>query len=96
MIALVVAVICEALVEYSKSIVRAFTNGEKKTAITQVCAILISILLCFLANADIFALCGITFTYPIVGIILTGIFASRGANYVSDLIKKIQGVGNDG
>ena len=33
---------------------------------------------------------GVTFAAPWIGILLTGIFASRGANFVSDLFKKLQ------
>ena len=90
MMPFVVAVVCEALIEYTKTIIKAFSEGDKKTAITQLCAIIIAIVLCFCANADVFAMCGFAFPTPYVGIILTGIFGSRGANYVSDILKKIK------
>jgi uncharacterized membrane protein AbrB (regulator of aidB expression) len=84
------AVIVEAIVEYGKTIGKAFTSGDVKTAVTQLCAILISTVLCFTAGANLFAVLGIKFGIPWVGTLLTGIFASRGANFVSDLVKKIQ------
>jgi hypothetical protein len=52
-------------------------------------AILASVLLCFAAGADLFKVVGITFAWPWVGVVLTGILGSRGANYLSDLLGKI-------
>lgn len=83
------AIVIEALVEYGKSIGKAFTDGEWKTAVTQICALAISIGICLLANADLFAVVGIEFAWHPLGTVLTGIFASRGANFVSDLIGKL-------
>ena len=90
-IALVImlAVIIEALVEYGKSIGKAFMDKQVKTAITQLCAVGVGILFCGAAGADMFAAVGVEFAIPWLGIILTGIFASRGANFVSDLVSKL-------
>lgn len=86
---LVVAVLVEAFVEYGKSIGKMFTEGEVKTAVTQLCAIVVSVVLCLLAGADLFAAVEIAFEWPWVGVMLTGVLASRGANYVSDFVKKL-------
>lgn len=86
---IVLAIVTEALVEYGKSIGKAFAGGDKKTALTQLAAIAASVLLCFAAGADLFQVVGITFAWPWVGVVLTGILGSRGANYLSDLIGKI-------
>ena len=43
------------------------------------------ILLCILANVDFFALVGVELSIPIVGIVLSGLLVSRGANFVHDL-----------
>ena len=83
------AIVIEALVEYAKSIGKAFMDGEWKTAVTQLCALAISVAVCFLAQADMFAVIGIEFLWYPLGTVLTGIFASRGANFVSDLIGKL-------
>lgn len=88
------AVLVEAVVEYAKSIGKMFTEKSYRTAITQLSAAVIAILLCFAANANLFEVLGITFTAPWIGIVLTGLFASRGANFVSDLIKRIQRIKN--
>ena len=45
---------------------------------------------CFAAGADIFALMGISFSVHWLGTLLTGIVISRGSNYASDLIKRLQ------
>lgn len=83
------AVTVEALVEYGKSIGKAFAERRAKTAITQICAVIVSVLLCFAAGADMYALIGVELVYPWIGVLLTGIFASRGANFVSDLAGKL-------
>lgn len=83
------AVVTEALIEYGKSIGRAIVGNDKKAAITQVAAIVLSVLLCFATGADLFQIVGINFAWPGVGVVLTGILGSRGANYLSDFIAKI-------
>ena len=47
----------------------------------------------FELETDLFAALGLAFAARWVGVVLTGLFASRGANYVSDLLKKLQGLG---
>ena len=86
---IMLAVTVEALVEYGKSIGKAFADKQAKTAITQLCAMAVSVGLCGLAGADMYAVIGVPFAVPWVGTILTGIFASRGANFVSDLFGKL-------
>ena len=90
---LMMAVTVEALVEYGKSIGKAVIAGEAKTAITQLAAMIISVLLCFAVGADFYAALGVEFAFPWIGTLLTGVFASRGANFVSDLIGRLQGAG---
>ena len=75
-----------------KSFVAAFSTGDKKTAITQLAAVAIAVTLCFSTGADMFSALGIAFDWPTIGVVLTGIFLSRGSNYISDFIKKMRGV----
>lgn len=82
------AIITEAIIEYAKTILKMVEDGEKKTAITQCVAIVLCVSLAFAFDADIFEYVGITVNH-IVGIILTGIIASRGANYIHDFLKRI-------
>ena len=86
----VIAVIVEAVVEYAKSVYNLIAQRDFKTILLQAAAIAVAVLLCFSANADLFSALDIRFSHAWVGVLLTGIFASRGANYVSDLIGKLQ------
>jgi hypothetical protein len=79
-------------VEYGKTIGKAVASGGWKTAVTQLTAIAVAVLLCFMTGGDLFAAVGITFAWPWVGVVLTGVLISRGANYVSDFVKKLQNV----
>lgn len=85
---LLLAVTVEAIVEYAKSIISAF-SGDKRSAALQIFAVAISVMICFAAGSDMYAALGVNFAYSWVGVLLTGIFASRGANYLSDLIGKL-------
>lgn len=93
---LVLAVTVEALVEYGKTIAAAFAGGQSKAAVIQLCAVAVAVGLCILAGADLYAALGVPFSLPFVGAVLTGIFASRGANFVSDLIGKLRIKNNNG
>jgi hypothetical protein len=93
---IMVAIVCEALVEYFKTIMKIIELKEYKTAITQGITIALGIGLAFVFNLQLFnnALSefydGISIN-PTIDIILTGILFSRGANYFSDLVTKLTG-----
>ena len=89
---IVSAIMVEAFIEYFKTIAKAFKEGGWKTAITQLAAIALGVFLCLMTGSDLFAVLGIEFAWAWLGVILTGIIISRGANYVSDFIKRLQGV----
>ncbi len=86
---LTLAVTVEGLVQYIKTL----AQGEKKAAGIQLGALVIAVGLCILSGADVYGALGITFSVPYVGCVLTGIFASRGANYASDILGKLQKAG---
>ena len=88
----VLAIVVEAFVEYGKQIGKAFLSGAWKTAVTQLAAIVAAVFLCLTANADLFLAVGLEFSWPWLGTVLTGVIISRGANYVSDFVKRLQGV----
>lgn len=90
-LAIMMAVTVEGTVEICKSIIRAFVSSDIKTAVTQVAALVISVALCLAAGADAYAALGVEFHTPFLGMVLTGILASRGSNYISDFIKRLQG-----
>lgn len=86
---LVMAIVVEALIEYAKIIGKAFLDGGWKIAVTQLTAIALGVLLCLSTGGDLFAVVDITFDWPWLGIVLTGVLISRGANYVSDFAKRL-------
>lgn len=92
LLAIVMAVTVEALIEYVKQIAKALSSGEVKAAATQVVSILLGVLLCLTVGADVYGALGVAFAVPWVGTVLTGIFASRGSNYISDLAKRLQNI----
>ena len=92
---LMMAVTVEGLIEYGKTVGKAMLDKQYKTAITQGTALILSVLLCFAVGADFYAVLNVQFTLPWVGCLLTGIFASRGATFVSDLFKKLQTLGDN-
>ena len=84
------AVIVEALIEYAKSIGKAIQGGSWKTAVTQITAIACAIVLCFATGADLFAAIDLAFKWDWLGVVLTGVIISRGANYASDFVARLQ------
>ena len=92
---IIIAVVLEALVEYGKTIDKMITSRAYKTAITQGITILLGIGLAFVFNLQLFngAMSefyeGLTINSTI-DMILTGILFSRGSNYFSDLVSKLQ------
>lgn len=52
----------------------------------------LGVLLCLAVGADVYSALGVAFAVPWVGTALTGIFASRGSNYISDLAKRLQNI----
>ena len=93
LLALAMAVTVEGLIEYVKTLGKAVLEKAWKTAAMQGCALALGIALCFAVGADLYAALGVTFALPWVGTLLTGIFASRGSNYLSDLIGRLRGAG---
>jgi len=86
---LVIAATVEALWETLKM----FWDGEKVDA-NRIGSAVLGILLCILANVDFFVLVGVELSIPIVGVILSGLLVSRGANFVHDLLKIVYEIQN--
>ena len=83
------AVLVEGLIQYGKTIAQAFETGEKRTGIIQLISIIIGVLIAFAFGANAFEALGMAVN-PMIGIFLTGIVISRGSNYASDLLKRIE------
>ncbi len=88
---LILAITVEGLVEYGKNLYNFFSTKDKKTLLVQLGALVISCALLMLAKgrADLYAIVGVEFEAPFLGRLLTGIFASRGANHIFDLFKRL-------
>lgn len=83
---IVLAITVEAVVEYGKLLIK-----ERRIVWPQVAALFLGVSLSILAGTDLYATIGVSFAAPIVGMVLTGLLFSRGANYISDLVKRMQG-----
>jgi len=84
---IILGTLCEAVVEWAKDIAPAIEGTKAK-----VLSLVVGLVLAFGAGQNLFALIGIEFTYPVVGVILSGMVISRGSNYIHDLIKRIGAV----
>lgn len=82
---LVLAVLCEAIWETLKLL---WENG--KASLDRIGALAVGLILTITTRMDILALVGLPSITPLVGMILGGIIISRGANFVHDLIKRVQ------
>lgn len=88
-LALVCAVIVEGLVSYAETIYDYFEQGDVKKAIKQIGAIVLAILFAFEIKVTLIAFLADAVVSPMFDMIVSGIFMSRGANYLFDFIKMI-------
>lgn len=88
-LALVCAVIVEGLVSYAETIYDYFEQGDVKKAIKQIGAIVLAILFAFQIKVTLIAFLADAVVSPVFDMIVSGIFMSRGANYLFDFIKMI-------
>ncbi len=84
---IILALIGEALWETLKL---TWQNG--KLSIDRVGALLIGELLAIGTGLDLMAMVGVPLKIPYVGMILTGLLISRGANFIHDLLASISNV----
>jgi len=81
----VIAFIVEAVWETLKMIWQ-----QGKVSVDRIGALAVGLLVAFASGIDLFELVEVPLQIPYVGLALTGILISRGANFIHDLIKKIQ------
>lgn len=84
---IIVAILVEAIWENIKMVYQ-----EGKLSMSMIGSLVISIIICVIANVDIFPVVGVSMSIPFIGSILTGIVVSRGANFVNDLFSKLKEV----
>ena len=85
---ILMTIVVEGIVTYTKE-----WFVDKKIAWQQFMAIGLGILVCVGYSMDLFALFGLASAIPHLGTTLTGILIARGSNYIFDLIKKLQSLG---
>lgn len=83
---IVVAILVEAIWENLKMI-----YDKNKLNFNMIGSLLLSMIVCVLAQINIFEIVGINLIVPVIGSLMTGIIVSRGANFVNDLFKKLKG-----
>jgi hypothetical protein len=67
---------------------------EGKLNVDRIGSAILGIVLCVLAEVNFFAIVGIELSVPIVGVVLSGLLVSRGANFVHDLLKIVYEIQN--
>jgi hypothetical protein len=85
LILVVAAMIVESVWETFKMIWQ-----EGKLSIDKIGALILGVLIAIAGSLDLPKLVGINLFIPFLGMILTGVLMSRGANFVHDLLGKIQ------
>lgn len=81
---LILALIGESIWETLKM---TWQNG--KVSVDRIGALIIGLLLAFGSGLDLLALVGVPLVIPYLGVFLTGLLISRGANFVHDLIASV-------
>lgn len=82
---IVVAILVEAIWENIKMIYQ-----NNKFSISMIGSLVIAIIICILANVDIFKMVGIDMKVTVISNIFTGVICSRGANFISDLFTRLK------
>ncbi len=89
-VVIMLAITIEGLVEYAKNLISLASTPDKKPFFIQMGAVTAAIIIAILADADFYSGLGVVFAWPMVGNIFTGIFISRGSNYVSDFVGRLK------
>lgn len=82
---IVIAILAEAIWENLKMIWQ-----EGKLSIDKLGALIVSVIIAIATQLDIFAILNFNIPIPFIGSFLTGILISRGANFIHDILTKIQ------
>ena len=83
---IIIAIVAEAVWETSK-----MTYEAGSFSFDRIGALVVSLIIAIGTGLDIMTLAQVPIQYPIIGMVLTGILISRGANVVHDIFVKIQG-----
>lgn len=88
-LALVIAVIVEALMEYGKTVYTTVREKDYRLLLRYQISLLLSLFFCILSRADLFTALDVNLGSAWVGILLTAVFASRGVGYLQTLVEHI-------
>lgn len=78
------AIVVEGLVDWTKEVVK---NNKFQWPV--IVALIFGEAFAFNYQVDLIAIAGVTGMYPIIGILATGVFLSRGAAYINEIISKL-------
>ncbi len=67
---------------------------EGKLNVDRIGSLVVGIAVAFFWPVDLFAAVGQVFVYPFVGMLLTGVIISRGANFVHDILNTVKNIAN--
>ena len=82
----ILAVICEATVEWVKHLLPEFPN---RGLVDEGIALVMGLVLAYGADMDLLGILEIEFAVPHVGMALAGLAIARGAGYIHDLVDRI-------
>lgn len=88
---IVLALIVEGIVTNLK-----FLWSKEEFSISRLVALVVSILIAILTNADLFSLVSLPVSIPFIGAGLTGVLVSSGANFIYDLWDKLTSLKKEG
>lgn len=63
---------------------------DGKMNINNIATAILGIFICLYADIDFFKLVGLEFSVPIVGLVLSGLIVSRGANFIHDFLATLE------
>lgn len=84
---MILAMLIESIVTTIAWVVDSKFNWQRVTALV------VAMVLCWLASIDLFTAVGLPLKFPIVGMLLTGLILARGANFLNDLFRSFQTIG---
>lgn len=89
---LLIALFAERVVEIAKPLLQPWAGGwseEKRTSLWRGLALAVGVILAFGLRVDLFALAGVEGANPLLGMVLAGLFAGMGTEWVHHLLTNL-------
>lgn len=64
---------------------------EGKFSVDTIGTLVLGVMVSIVVNIDVFSIVGISTSWSMFGVVLTGVLISRGGNFIHDLLSKIEG-----